>query len=366
MEETPNSENHKKVGFISRHERLISSIAFVAGFIWDGLTLTYVNLAEAAIILGIYVAVIAVGIIVFQAVISRHESGWKRKVANVIPYVIQFMFGTLFNASLIFYTRSAELSTSWPFLLFLTLVIFGNELFRKRQERLTFQIVMFFIAEFLYFVFTAPIIIGKIGTDIFILSGIASLTVLGIVIFGVYRVARGRHKEARAVRVFIIIVVYVALNYAYFTNLIPPIPLALKDLGVFHSVSKINDQYVVKYEPAPPYVFWRKESDIFHQVQGGEVYIWSAVFAPTAFSLPIYHEWYYFNDQNRKWTLATKTEFRISGGRAGGYRGFTSKKDILQGEWRVDITTGNGGRLGRLTFTVVNATSFLVLETGVR
>jgi hypothetical protein len=361
-----NPSPEKPKNFVARHSRLVSFIAFVAGFIWDGLTLTYVNLSEAAVILGAYLAVIAVGIIVFQGISSRYEQGWRRKIAGGIPYVIQFMFGTLFNASLIFYTRSAELSASWPFLLFLAAVIFGNELFRKRQARLTFQIALFFIAEFLYFVFAVPIVVGKIGAGIFILSGLVSLLVLGIITLVVSKVARGRFLEKRTIRIFIIGAVYAALNYSYFANLIPPIPLALKDAGVFHSVTKVSGEYVVKYEPSAPYVFWRKESDVFHEVPGETAYVWSAVFAPTAFSLPVYHEWEHFDEQKGEWILSSRIQFQIFGGRDGGYRGYTFKKDPLPGKWRVDITTETGGRLGRVSFTVVLASSSPLLETGLR
>lgn len=364
MAENQNFENQKKAGFISRHHRLVSTIVFIAGFIWDGATLTFVDLSGAAVILGCYLAVIAAGIIIYQAVTSRHREGWKRKIVGIIPYVIQFMFGTLFNASLIFYTRSAEISASWPFLLFLLLAIFSNELLRKKQDHITFQIVLFFLAEFLYFVFALPIISGRIGSDIFILSGLISLAILAIVVFVVSKVARERSLETRTVRILIVIVFYSALNYCYFTNLIPPIPLALKDSGIFHSVTKVGADYVVSYEPAPQYEFWRKESDVFNEIPGQPIYVWSAIFAPSAFNLPIYHQWYYFDQEKNQWILSSKIDFQIIGGRQDGYRGYTFKRGVSPGKWRVDITTGSNQRLGSISFTVVLATSSPILETG--
>ncbi len=361
-----NKNSNKDKGFLARRGRTVSAIAFISGFIWDGLTLTFVDLSGAAIILGIYLAVIAVGIIVYQGISVRYEKGWKRKFANVIPYVIQFMFGTLFNASLIFYTRSAELSGSWPFLLFLLAAVFSNEIFRTKQNHITFQIALFFLAEFLFLVFALPIAVGKIGSDVFIWSGLISLTVLGIVVFSLSKVAKERSLEARRTRIFIVILIYAFLNYGYFANLIPPIPLALKDAGVFHSVVKINGSYNVKYEPAPSYVFWRKEDKVFHQFNNAPVYIWSAVFAPSAFSLSVYHEWYYFDTATNQWALKSKTEFDMVGGRGGGYRGYSMKNNLLPGKWRVDITIGTGQRLGRVFFDLVSAATAPVLKTDSR
>jgi hypothetical protein len=48
-----------------------------------------------------------------------------------------------------------------------------------------------------------------------------------------------------------------------------------------------------------------------------------------------------------------KIGFRISGGREGGYRGFTAKYGVKPGEWRVAVETIEGQTLGIIDFDVV-------------
>jgi hypothetical protein len=43
------------------------------------------------------------------------------------------------------------------------------------------------------------------------------------------------------------------------------------------------------------------------------------------------------------------------GGRDGGFRGYSFKKNIQPGTWRVDVETAEGLLLGRIGFEVVTA-----------
>ena len=42
----------------------------------------------------------------------------------------------------------------------------------------------------------------------------------------------------------------------------------------------------------------------------------------------------------------------ISGGREGGYRGYTIKQRVMPGDWRVDAETAEGRIIGRVSFRV--------------
>ncbi|MBI2474660.1 MAG: DUF2914 domain-containing protein [Candidatus Taylorbacteria bacterium] len=338
--------------FFVRNERLVSFVAFVAGFIFDGLTLIYVSLHEAAVILGLYLIVIALGIIVFNAVGVRNiQNPYIVRFSRLIPYIIQFMFGTLLNASFIFYTASAQLSISWPFILFLAAIVLVNEVFHKRHQVLTFQLAIFFVSTFLYLAFAVPLYSGKIGDEIFLLSGslsISALVVLGAVLSSA---AKERFYEKRRTRIVVIGAIYLLINIAYFYNLIPPIPLALKDVGVYHSVLRVGDHYNAKYEESRA-TFWRREALTVHVVPGESVYIFSAIFAPADLKVPIYHEWFHYNETAKRWDSENKLPFSIIGGRDGGYRIYSLKSNISQGKWKVDITTGSSQHLGSIAFRV--------------
>ena len=119
--------------------RLLSShyttVAFLAGFAWDNLTLTRVDLWLNHIGLLFYLAVVAVGIILINA--SRaSQPAYLIRWAFWYPLAVQFAFGGLFSGYFVFYSRSGSLSASWPFLFFLAALLVGNEFLRERYHRL--------------------------------------------------------------------------------------------------------------------------------------------------------------------------------------------------------------------------------------
>jgi hypothetical protein len=178
------------------------------------------------------------------------------------------------------------------------------------------------------------------------------------------RVAGERYIEGRKLRVFIIFSVYAIVNVLYFTNIIPPIPLALKSVGVYHTIAKISGGYKVEYEPeTSPFVFWRKESGIFHAASGDSAYLFSAIFAPTSLTVPVLHEWSYFDQEKKVWVVTNRIKYIIEGGRDAGYRGYSKKDNITPGSWRVVIMTEQGQRIGSVYFTVISSATPPVLKS---
>lgn len=341
-------------------------MAFIAGFIWDGLTLVHVSLFEAGIILGAYIFLIGLGILFFNRVKSKVLPGlfWE-KVSSFIPYGTQFMFGTLFNAAFIFYGQSAELSSSWPFVVFLILVVLGNELLRKKHDRLAFQLVMFFIAAFLYFVFMMPMVFGKMGDGMFLLGGGVSLLVSFLLMYLLSRFARERFLEKHTLSAIAILFFYGVFNFLYFANLIPPIPLALKSAAIYHDVYRSGNNYYASYEPSSK-SFWSKESRVLHLTAGGSAFVFTSVFAPTILSAPIYHVWQYYDETKKNWIVSSRVGFPIIGGRDGGYRGYSVKNNIAPGKWRVDLVTENGQHLGHLSFEIIRVNSLPTLKKEIK
>lgn len=340
------------IDFVKRNERKLSFLAFLAGFAFDWLTVKYMELGPAGLVLGAYLLAIAMCIVVQNRILARKKKG-KISVftARFAPLLMQFLFGTLFNAAFIFYSESAELQSSWPFIFFLLAVVLANELFRSRFGALHFQLVMFFIASFLYFVFAVPILIGKIGTAPFILSGAVSLVFLAIVMFALAKLARERFVEKHLVSVFVILSIFVLMNIAYFKNIIPPIPLAMKSVGLYHSVSKVDGNYEVKYEPSANR-FWKRESRVFSAYPDSTAFVFASVFAPARITVPISHEWWRYDDTAKTWVLVDKVSFPITGGRKDGYRGYSIRRDIQSGKWRVYVSDKDGKHLGRISFRV--------------
>ena len=77
------------------------------------------------------------------------------------------------------------------------------------------------------------------------------------------------------------------------------------------------------------------------------------VFTPTRLTKRIAHEWQYYSEERGEWLVTDRTLYGLTGGRDGGYRGYTFKKNLQIGQWRVDIITEDNLILGRIKFKVV-------------
>ncbi|HEY4517495.1 MAG TPA: DUF2914 domain-containing protein [Candidatus Paceibacterota bacterium] len=347
------------------HERLARAGAFMLGFIFDNLTLTRVDLVFGNVMLTSYLLLAAGGIIVLYA----HAGGKIRRQFNEhfgawIELIISFSFGSLFSGYVVFYAKSASFIDSWPFLLMLTVLFVGNELFRKYYQFLVFQLSIFFVTLFSYLIFSIPVLLKEIGATVFLLSGVLSLLFFIGLVAILWKVEPERIRKAYRNLFVSIGAIYLLFNLAYFTNIIPPIPLSLREIGVYHRVLAGQNGYTLTFEPAPWYLrFFGRTNEVFHFKAGEPVYVFSAVFAPTKLTTTVYHEWSYFDPTTEAWVKKARVSFPIVGGRDGGYRGYSLKESLVPGKWRVEVQTERGQLIGRITFTAVAATTAPVIKT---
>jgi len=131
------------------HEKMVSFVVFVGGFIIDNFTFWRIdNLLDISILFW-WLFVASFGIISLN--ISQHGlSGLKMfKKENIwLRLLVPFALGALFSGFTIFYMRSAVFTTSWPFLLIIISIFIGNEFFKEKYLHLNFQIVILFISVF--------------------------------------------------------------------------------------------------------------------------------------------------------------------------------------------------------------------------
>jgi len=337
------TEMFKKVYL--RYERYMLPIAFFTGFVWDSLTLRRIDLLYENLVFLMYIFVAGAGIILVNI---------SFKYVRFAPLFMQFAFGGLFSGFVVFYFRSASFMASWPFLALLLFFLVGNEVFKKQYLRLVFQLSVFFTVLFSYAIFAVPVFIGKMGDGVFLVSGVLSLFLMGLLVFILNFSIPGKIYHVRRALFSSILGIYLLLNIFYFTNIIPPIPLSLKTFGVYHSVEKNSaGEYAVSFEPMPWYAWGERMNPVFHWTPGAPVYVFSAVFAPVKINTSVSHKWSYFDEKTGKWIETNRIGFSVVGGRDGGYRGYTVKNSIMPGRWRVDVVTGRGQVLGRLNFNVV-------------
>ncbi|HRO67670.1 MAG TPA: DUF2914 domain-containing protein [Pseudobdellovibrionaceae bacterium] len=142
-----------------------------------------------------------------------------------------------------------------------------------------------------------------------------------------------------------------ALFFAfYLLGWIPPVPLSVQEIGIYHKVEKKDGGYLVSQEN-PWWRFWRSGDQDFMAEPGDEIFVFVRIFSPSRFSDSVVLHWQ-FHDPREGWKTSDRIPMGISGGREGGYRGYASKKNYSDGEWRVLVETTDGREVGRLKFWV--------------
>ena len=137
--------------FLINNERYLSPLALVLGFLWDSLTLQRIDLWIENVIIVAYLFIAGISILILNAYQGgRLYARLFEKIVFITPFLLQFAFGGLFSAFVIFYSKSASFIASWPFILILGFLLIGNELFRERYLKFTFQVSIFFIALYSY------------------------------------------------------------------------------------------------------------------------------------------------------------------------------------------------------------------------
>ena len=338
--------------FATCHERPLSVLSMAVGFFLDNTLLWRADLSPAILLLYSYLA--ASGIFILAMHLAE-EGVWRGKSAALLrpwlPIALQFVSGATFSAFFVFYSRSTSILFIWPFLAMLLAIFAGMEIFHTYHDRLAFQNVVYFLALFLFSIYAVPLAVGRIGADVFLLSG--AVAVLAFSVFLALLVVTGRRRFAvNAKKIFIGAGgVLILMNTFYFTHLLPPLPLSLRDIGVYHSIVKTNDGYAVSGEEESWLSAFLGRS-IAHILPGEPAYVFSSVFTPVAIKTDIVHRWERWDTLQNKWILNNVVEFPVLGGRDGGYRGFSEISSIPAGLWRVSVETPDGRLIGRVEFTV--------------
>jgi MFS family permease len=353
---------------IQFHERFTSPLSLIVGFLLDTfILLRRVDLWQSNALLLFYLALAAGGIILLNAVeAGRIKHRWILWASPALPVIQQFAFGALFSGFVSLYSRSASFYGTWIFVAVLACLMVGNERFRKLYMRFSVQIAMYFSALFLFLIFFLPIVFHHIGDFMFILSGLVAVGITVALLYALSYVTPVLEKSERTRSARSIAALWALITFLYFTNLIPPLPLALKDAGVYHSVKKLPDgTYELQGEPRKWHESILPTAQTFHKSGSDTVYVFTAVFAPTGLSTPVTYLWQRYDESRGEWVQESKFNLSISGGRDGGYRGYSLKTNPKAGKWRVSLLTPNGSVIGRVSFTVENASSTPQLEKSI-
>lgn len=340
--------------WIAKYENHLSAVAMMAGFVVDQIFFDRIDLPRTQLIFGLYILVCVVSIAALHRIEARVDQGVPRpRWRPILPLATQFALGGFWSGFLLFYGQSAVLSSSWPFLAILVVILIGNEVLRKYHDRLIFTNVLFFFALFSYAIFALPIYTGELGRLPFLGSGVLAIVAFALFLLLLYVLGSARLKESLRGIVVGSTVVFAMINVFYFTGVLPPLPLAAKDAGVYHSVGRLDGVYTARGEVRPWYARFGVSAKV-HTVPGESLYAYSAVFAPIALTTRIVHEWQWYDSVQKAWVTRNSVSFPITGGRDGGYRGYSTKAEPASGKWRVNVKTADGRPIARITFTVTS------------
>lgn len=347
------------------YERYVSPISLLVGFAIDVTASQALELKTYGIVLLGYLILASAAIFILHAM----EDGRLRSfipVAQFLPVVAQFAFGGLFSGFVILYSKSASFALSWIFVVLLAALLLGNERFRKVYVTLPVQVGILFVGLYSFSIFYLPIVFSSVGNRFFYASGLVAFFGVALFMLLVAAVMPRAWRESRLAAFKGVVGLYALITLLYVVNAIPPLPLALKDAGVFHSIVRSGSSYLVTYEPREWYEMYLRYETGFHRQKGDPVYVYTAVFAPTGISTGLVHEWQWHDPVRGEWVTHDEVPFPISGGRAGGYRGYTLQRTLPDGEWRVNVRTDYGRIVGRVSFTLTTVETAPILEAGER
>ena len=338
-----------------RHQKYLPILFFIGGFIWDSLTLGRVDSLYSNFVLCTYLISLTICLYLFNmADDGAWENTFLEAYEKYLPLAIQFFLGGLCSAYVIFYSRSVSMTKTMAFFTILVILLFANELLKHRISNKYLQFGAYFFVNFTFFTFFIPILINTMNTFIFLISGAISLGSTLFFILYVHVRSPSTREEISGFKITgLIITLYLTINLFYLFNLIPPVPLALESGMVAHQVVKEENRFHVSYEPSKRYAVWRSYSPTIRWSGSDSVFVYTSIFAPADLNKSVYHRWKWYSPHTNSWEITDEIGYEITGGRDGGYRGYTYKEKLMPGEWDVEVVTQEGLVLGSINFNII-------------
>ena len=306
------------------------------GFTWDSLTLgRRVQFVDLLLLLGYYVGAATILILMGKRV--------KFKYSNYLNLVLQFLFGGLFSALVIFYFISSSFFPGHLFVMTLVGLLILNEFIKDRYERLTLSWIIFGFCGTMLLNFAFPHIFKSIHSVWFYIS----VTIAAASVFALRKISYpGAGKLWPAMAMFGV------LTLLYIQNWIPPVPLAKKSMEICRQVEKTEFGYLGKQERQSIFSFFSPEP-VLHRRPDEAIYCFASIFLPKKTECNIAHQWWSYDTSAGDWQPRDRIAFDIRGGREAGYRGYSYKKNLEPGRWKVTIETPGGQVIGVSKFKLV-------------
>jgi hypothetical protein len=342
---------------LSRYRQLspyLPALFFSGGFFFDILTLGRIDNILNIISHGFFLVCSMILVIMqITEITPRQNAGVIEKALfDHQNDAIHFMLGALLNAFVIFYFKSGSLINTFLLLLVLFVLLLLNEIEFFKQKGPTMKMVLLTISLCSFFIYLIPVLIGRTGSGIFLVSQFCA----GLVILAVWQILLKFKVDFVRLKNYLLVPaasVIVIFSLLYAAGVIPPVPLSLKQIGIYHNIERQNGRFILSHE-VPSWNFWSDGDQDFQAREGDRIYLFSRIFAPGGFKDKLY---FHFQIKNRqgKWQTTDRIPLTIVGGRDAGFRGYAYKQNYREGEWRALVETTERLEIGRINFTVNNS-----------
>ena len=340
-----------------RNEKTFDIAAFAGGFIFDIAMIDRIDawstiIQQAAYLL--LIAVILIQMFFVEGAPARDTATMaapKRWYFEYRTALVHFLLGTLLNLYTLFFFKSASLFVSFAFMLVLAALLVANESKRlKAQLGLSLKFALFSLCLVSFCAGVVPVFVGTIGPFVFLLSMLVACIPLAVIYRRIHIHAPDRVQQARRQILMpfgLVLVVFLSL---YLVRLIPPVPLSLHFIGVYHNVERNDDVYKLSHE-RPFWRIWDNGDQKFLAQPGDRIFVYFRLFSPARFSDQVLMRWYW-KDAAGNWKLQDSIPIKIIGGREKGFRGYGTKNNYQPGDWKLQVETTDEREIGRVYFEV--------------
>lgn len=340
--------------FYQKYQAYLPAGFFVGGFLFDVVTTDRIDQMFSLGLQGVYLFLLVLFVYweVSPPSVFQNKERWVSKLWRWHVEVMHFLFGSLLSLYTIFYFKSASLMTSFVFMSFLVVVLVVNELPQLQKRGLVVRSTLLALCLASYLIYLVPVILGSLAVKTFMLSMCLSISFFVWIGMRLQRVSGDPKKvqEQFLVPGIIIQLIFILL---YSFKALPPVPISLKHIGIYHSVEKQQKTYVLKYDRSW-WRFWQSGAQTFLKREGDAVYCFVSVFSPSAFSDQLQMVW--LKDSKGEWIERDSVPLTIHGGRDAGYRGYAMKSNFEAGRWQVQVKTSDDREVGRIYFDVIPST----------